>query len=63
MEIKSNFYINPHLINGLGMELTLAKASGWQIERWHHLLYVTHITTLPVGHCYLRHKVSYAQNI
>jgi len=29
----------------------LAKASWCQRERWHHLLHVTHIATLRVGHC------------
>jgi len=29
----------------------LAKASWCQRERWHHLLYVTHVATLGVKHC------------
>jgi len=49
----------------LGMEWNsrLAQASWYQRERWHHLSYVTHVTTLRVRHSQWRHKVGHAENI
>jgi len=46
MEIKDFLNINLDLIDGLGNEFTACKSRWCQRERWHHLLYVTHIAIL-----------------
>jgi len=42
------------------MASTAAKASWCQRERWHHLLYMTHIATLRVRRICWGHKVGHA---
>jgi len=62
---QTNFYINLHQKNGLGMEFTACQGNLDVRKSADHspLGYVTHIATLRVRQCYWFHKVGHAQNI